>query len=222
MIAKIEGRSDELEEYTVEIREEIIKEIDAANIITRNRYGALVLNTEDLPIFDIDEPKLGFFGWLFGLKADLQRKELIYQQVREVANRPEFSNIGFRIYETKKGARVILDGISKAAGSEEIAKLFDLLNADSLYQTLCLRQKCYRARLTPKPLNIGVKQKKVPFPRTDFQQTDLEKWLASYEQRAERYATCRLVEAIRSAKANRGAIAYHDEITRANSEMPLG
>lgn len=35
-----------LENYEIEIREELVKRIDAQNAITRNRYGALILNCE--------------------------------------------------------------------------------------------------------------------------------------------------------------------------------
>ncbi len=41
---KIEGKHDAFDDYEVAIREEIIEQIDPENMISRNRYVALVLN----------------------------------------------------------------------------------------------------------------------------------------------------------------------------------
>ena len=54
---KIKGEKHLFDEYEAEIREEILRIIDDRSAITRNRYGAQVLNTEDLMILDIDKPK---------------------------------------------------------------------------------------------------------------------------------------------------------------------
>ena len=220
LLDKIKGKLNSSEDYVVEIREEVTHEINSSNVVTRNRYGALVLNSENIPIIDIDQPKLGFFG-LFNFYRGLEnRKKKIYSQVKALASRAEFSKMGFRIYETKRGARVILEGVSIKPESNEMARLFRLLNSDPIYAKLCLLQKCYRARLTPKPSNIRVRVKKFLYPRSESEQNKVENWLKTYEKKSENFASCRLVETIRSQSQNL-TIQYHDEITKAKSQLPL-
>jgi hypothetical protein len=48
------GKEDALADYEAAIREEIVQEVDARNLITRNRYGARVLNSENTVMIDID------------------------------------------------------------------------------------------------------------------------------------------------------------------------
>src|SRR4029079_3491054 len=59
---KIKGEKHLFDEYEAEIREEILQIIDGHSAITRNRYGAQVLNVENLLILDIDKPKSSFVG----------------------------------------------------------------------------------------------------------------------------------------------------------------
>src|SRR6185369_17937518 len=47
---KIAGERNLFEDYESEIREEILQTIDDHSVITRNRYGARVLNVEKLMI----------------------------------------------------------------------------------------------------------------------------------------------------------------------------
>src|SRR5262245_58207179 len=49
---KIAGERHLFENYEVEIREELLRIIDDHSAITRNRYGAQVLNTENMLILD--------------------------------------------------------------------------------------------------------------------------------------------------------------------------
>ena len=55
------------------IREETLLELSSRNIVTRNRYGAEVLNSTQLVFIDVDgdlPSGKGFFGWLGGLFSD--------------------------------------------------------------------------------------------------------------------------------------------------------
>jgi hypothetical protein len=65
---KIKGEKHLFDEYEAEIREEILQIIDNHSAITRNRYGAQVLNVEKILILDIDKPKTSF-GDLFRKKV---------------------------------------------------------------------------------------------------------------------------------------------------------
>src|SRR5215510_16559935 len=84
---KIAGEKHLFDEYEVEIREELLRIIDDHSAITRNRYGAQVLNTENTMILDIDKPRAtsGGLGGLFKKKDPRSPKEQIFEMVKNLA-----------------------------------------------------------------------------------------------------------------------------------------
>jgi hypothetical protein len=175
---KIKGEKHLFDEYEVEIREEILKIIDDHSAITRNRYGAQVLNAERLLILDIDKPKSSF-GDLFKKKEAGQDKQKIFDMVKKLASASKYQAYGFRLYETYQGARVIVLGRDFDPRDRDTAKMMSEFHCDRLYMTLCQKQACFRARLTPKPYRMKMRRYKVQFPR---EENDLEfqQWLAEY------------------------------------------
>lgn len=210
---KIAGEKRLFEEYEVEIREEVLKVVDDRAVITRNRYGAQVLNVEKLMILDIDGPKAaGGLGGLFGKKKDKRsRKAEIFDMVRKLAA-TKYSQYGFRVYETFRGARVIVLGRDFDPRDDATKKMMVEFNCDPLYALLCGKQDCYRARLTPKPSRVRVRGIKVKFPRegTDNQ---LEQWLAEYENASRNFSVCKLVEQISASQSVPDVVRLHDELT---------
>src|SRR5512134_1454576 len=93
---KIKGEKHLFDEYEAEIREEILQIIDDHSAITRNRYGASVLNIENLMILDIDKPKptSGGLGGLFKKKDPRNPKEQIFDTVRQLAATPKYQEYG--------------------------------------------------------------------------------------------------------------------------------
>jgi len=63
-----------------------------------------------------------------------------------------------------QGARVIVLGRNFDPRDRETKKMMDGFNCDPLYTRLCLKQGCYRARLTPKPYRMKMQAYKVRFP----------------------------------------------------------
>jgi hypothetical protein len=61
------GRGEAADSYAYgsqPVREEIIRSVGEAGeraeaVVTRNRYGALILNTAQVPFIDIDDPPVG-------------------------------------------------------------------------------------------------------------------------------------------------------------------
>ena len=209
---KIAGEQQLFEDYQVEIREEVLKTVDDHAVITRNRYGAQVLNVERLMILDIDEPKAaGGLGGLFKKRDKRSRKAEIFDMIRKLAT-TKYGQYGFRIYETYRGARVIVLGRDFDPRDDATKKMMVEFNCDSLYALLCGKQDCYRARLTPKPSRIKVRGLKVKFPRegTDNQ---LEQWLAEYENASRNFSVCKLVEQIGASQSVPEVVRLHDELT---------
>ena len=210
------------------IREETLLELSSRNIVTRNRYGAEVLNSTQLVFIDVDCPlpsSGGLFGWIMDLfsnspSQDTESEELA--RVAKLAAKAGHAQTHIRIYRTKAGYRLMLlncDIEGKSSG--ELMKAF---HADPLYADLCRIQNCYRARLTPKPYRIRQRKCRFNYPETD--ETILEtqrKWLDEYNTKIVNFATCRYIGSLNGPNgiAVNDAARYHDERTNAMSNLPL-
>ena len=217
IIKKITGDHHAMDSYEVAIREEIIREIDSKAVITRNRYGAQVLNVQDIMILDIDKPKTSFFDIFQKQKDD---KTKIIEMVRSLAKKEIYQTYGLRIYETFKGIRVIFLGGTFIANALETKKIMDEFNCDALYTLLCNKQDCFRARLTPKPRRLKLPWPKVKFPRNSQEDATLQTWLNTYETASRNYSVCKFVEQIGSGYMPE-AVRLHDEMTGAYLQQNL-
>jgi len=216
---KIKGEKHLFDEYEVEIREEILRIIDDHSAITRNRYGAQILNVEKLLILDIDKPKTSF-GDLFRKKDAGQDKLKIFDMVRKLASTLKYQGYGFRIYETYQGARVIVLGKEFDPRDRETSQVMSEFNCDQLYMTICQKQRCFRARLTPKPYRMNMRRYKVPFPR-ESEDTELQQWLADYERESRNFNVCKFIEQVGARHFVNDVVRLHDDITGANFRQPL-
>ena len=214
-------------------REPVLHEIkneagETAAVITRNSYGCLVLNTARVMFVDVDlpEPKRpGLLGRLFGGKpaAPAQTAEGAMAKVEEWVR--HHSDWGWRIYRTRAGLRLLATHAlfePEAAVSEGV---FDALGADPLYRQLCKTQKCFRARLTPKPWRCGVRRKPERWPFPDARaEKSFQKWDAQYQSYSFNWATCEFLKAIGNGEVHPGVQAIlktHDEMTKANVKSQL-
>lgn len=206
---------DELQEedYSVLLLEPVIETLDGSNVITRNRYGVQVLNSTSLCFVDVDAFPLSLgdtLRGLFGRKVTPEEKLL--QRLRELCEADE--SLGARLYRTHHGWRVMLVGAGITPDSDRMHDLFKALHADALYESLCERQQCWRARLTPKPYRVGITR----FPRPmDSEATDSEEariWLQKYESLCQGKAVCRLVDCMGRAIQS-PLVELHDRMTQA-------
>ena len=214
---KIEGDETGLEGYEAEIREEILKVIDDKSIISRNRYGAQVLNTERLMFLDIDNPKFDLLG-LFK-RGPKDPKEKIFEMVRKLAS-TKYSMLGFRLYETFAGARVIVLGRDFDPRDQDTYNLMHEFNTDPLYAMLCQKQNCYRARLTPKPNRIKVKAYRVKYPRQE-DEAKFQAWLKDYEYKSQGYSVCKFIEQVGASYSPTEVVRLHDDMTGVGYNLPL-
>jgi hypothetical protein len=160
------------------VREPVVETIgerpDA--LITRNLYGALCLNTEDVVFVDVDDPE----------DANLERIR------RAAAAHPGW---GMRVYRTSAGFRVLGTHARMSPTGGEIGTIFDALGADPLYRKLCAAQESFRARLTPKPWRIGAGRIPARFPyRDDDAAQRAAGWVSQYDQLSRGHAVCQLLE----------------------------
>ena len=206
---KIAGEKHLFEDYESEIREEILQTIDDHSVITRNRYGARVLNVENLMILDIDKPKPT--GGLFKKKDTRPPKEQIFEMVKNLAT-TKYSQYAFRIYETYQGARVIVLGREFDPRDRDTKKMMDEFNCDPLYTMLCIKQGCYRARLTPKPSRMKFRSYKVKYPR-EGDDGEFQRWVSEYEGMSRSFSVCKFIEQVGASHYVTEVVRLHDEVT---------
>ena len=157
-------------------------------VLTRNGYGALVLNTERVMFIDIDVPE-GRKVLFFGKGTDERRKERA-KQVEEAVKKRACPPV--RIYETAGGLRLVaLDKTYDPTGAEA-GKIMEALGADPLYLRLCRAQQCFRARLTPKPWRIRFPNPPFRFPEAP-EASPYKDWLEKYEKAGASYRVCNLL-----------------------------
>ena len=230
------------------LREEIVETFthdDAeAAVITRNRYGCLVLNTPTVCFVDVDYPPAkrgaasgGLLAALLGLFSAQKRQEraavaaaaasAIQQAtldgVRQwFARHPERA---FRVYQTAAGLRLLFtDGVYDPK-SPAVASLLNELGSDPLYRRLTLKQESFRARLTPKPWRCGCRRPPLGYPweQPEDEQT-YRRWQENYERAAQAFGTCRFVEALGAGASNdliERVVALHDQYTCGAGDMAL-
>jgi hypothetical protein len=186
------------------IREELIEEFfDAAGerlaVITRNRYGALVLNTERVLFGDIDLPSENLLLRLCNRLGRRARDKHYFLEAMRAFHieHPEFV---FQVYETRAGLRFIVTNREIRPDGPEVELLFQQLQVDRLYTRLCRTQLCFRARLTPKPWRIGLPRPTARFPfSSDLKQRSFNFWLAQYVAKSRNACAARRLERIGSA-----------------------
>ena len=203
-------------------------------VVTRNVYGALVLNARDLMFVDIDRDHsrsaqgsggglVGGIMSLFSKSASAAPAESpMAAEVRRIA---EGRDIGVRLYKTAGGYRAMITSRIFRAASPESESLLKEFGSDPLYVRLCRVQESFRARLSPKPWRCNSRTPPVQFPfETSADQQAFRDWEAGYSEKASRHATCEYLAALGPAQPLAGfsnLIAFHDEQTKAFSGLPL-
>jgi hypothetical protein len=111
------------------------------------------------------------------------------------------------------------------ADSAVAADVFEALGADPLYRKLCTTQKCFRARLTPKPWRCGLRSKPERWPWLNEKCEKLfQKWEARYLSYSSNWATCELLRPIGNSTVHpevHSILKLHDGTTRMGSKLQL-
>jgi len=215
-------------------REQVLQEHknsagELSSVVTRNSYGCLVLNTTRVMFVDIDlpEPKrTGFLQKLFGKPAvpppAMGQNEALAKIENWTRNHPDW---GWRIYRTRAGLRLLATQAPVEADSDAADEVLTALGADPLYHKLCKTQKCFRARLTPKPWRCGVRGKPERWPWLDARaESKFQKWEKLYQSYIFNWATCELLRQIGNPAVHpeiQPIIKFHDEATRVESKLQL-
>jgi hypothetical protein len=188
-------------------------------VLTRNRYGAPVLNSRRLFMADVDlaEPKPSLKFWAKPVDPALAALD----NVRSWATA---NGATLRAYRTPAGLRLLRTDRAIDAQSDAAMDDLQALDSDPLYRALCRRQQCFRARLGPKPWRAGMNSPPDTWPRDAQAQGRFDEWLAEYEETSRDYAACRYVETMGNAPVAAelaALVATHDEMSGALSGREL-
>lgn len=190
-------------------------------LITRNRYGAPVLNARALAIIDIDLPAPAGRGLAFWKKPVDPADEAL-ARVREWQQRNTRASL--RVYRTPNGFRILRTDEAIPADTPEGERLLQELGNDPLYAALCKRQQCYRARLGPKPWRLPLPAPPNNFPREGAEQARFAEWLARYEGIGGLFAACRYVQTLGEdyvAEPLKPLVRAHDLMSGALTDKAL-
>ena len=165
-------------------------------VITRNVYGAFVLNAANVMFIDIDRPQQksgGLFGRLFGKKQAEPTEDPTLERIGRVIG--GYPHLAMRLYETAAGYRGVITNRTFEPTADETHQLLTAFESDELYVRLCRSQECFRARLSPKPFRIGMPNPPRQYPWIDEdRRRDFEQWDVHYQERATAFRVCDLVE----------------------------
>lgn len=206
--------------------------------VTRNRYGALVLNTADCVIIDADIPpetprphskRGGLLSWLWGapppqpaFEAQESSADRRLAQIKNVA--ASYSQMSFRIYRTRAGFRVFLLDRRLPPNDPLAIQLLEAFEADQNYRNLCRVQQSYRARLTPKPFAMNLDYPPFHFPYNEHTEEAAKHWLQRYETASESYRVCQWIADVGPGEVDPEVeflINLHDESCRVQAKLPL-
>ncbi|PKN24068.1 MAG: hypothetical protein CVU65_12840 [Deltaproteobacteria bacterium HGW-Deltaproteobacteria-22] len=133
-----------------------------------------------------------------------------------------------RVYRTPAGFRVLVMHGTFAPDDPAVTAFFEALGTDRVYVRMCRKQKCFRARVSPKPWRIGQKTHILPsrgvWPVSPEVAPRRRAWIAEYDSLARDFASCRFVEELGAGRLDPKAEAVrrlHDDACRAHSELPL-
>ena len=139
------------------------------------------------------------------------------------------SDWNLRLYETPAGLRLMATHKTFDPTSAQVQEFFSAVRVDSCYQRMCVRQRCFRARLTAKPWRIGIAAHMRPrpgvWPVAPERKAARDAWIQTYEQTAQSYAACRFIMALGSGQTDpqlRDVIELHDQLSQAlRPQLPI-
>ncbi|MCU0725289.1 MAG: hypothetical protein MUE73_05805 [Planctomycetes bacterium] len=209
------------------LREETIEELRGAGggtaaVLTRNGYGALVLNAGRVLFADIDFPVDPAAGRRAAKEADAcEARGLLALDAWSKAH-PGF---GLRVYRTFGGLRCLATtDLFDPADSSTLA-LLQSLGSDPLYTRLCRDQDCFRARLTPKPWRMGLGHPPGRWPFSDRRAEERHRdWEREYVAAARSFAVCRPLGHFGPDGPGADArivLDAHDRLSGCHADLPL-
>lgn len=211
--ARLKPISDAIYGYTSGKIEPVVHVIEPEkDWVVRNSYDALIWVSTHIPILDIDlaeDP--GDCGAIVGEFPACRWRSLLANKIFRYMKDLQWD---YRLYSTCNGFRLILTNYTADASTFSEDSVFwtalSGLPIDRNYRDLCIKQKCFRARLSTKPWRSEAKLSWV----NSINDTELENY--RYSVNGEIGIT-RVVERPFNALSDNEAINFHDILTGAEN-----
>lgn len=132
-----------------------------------------------------------------------------------------------RVYRTPQGLRVLVTHRTFDPNEPEVLECFRALAVDTRYANMCRKQKCFRARVSPKPWRANVcriRPRPGVWPLTGPALADRVGWVAEYSAACAGFASCRYLDTLGRGgvhPAARPVLELHDRLCKATSDLPL-
>lgn len=192
-------------------------------VVTRNRYGAPVLNSARMAIVDIDfHDQRGCLSVLAFWRSKPDHEAIALARVTAWSQATPQASL--RVYRTPFGLRVVRTDCVTDPESAETAAMFEALDADRLYRALCRRQQCFRARLGVKPWRVGLPLPPSGFPRRADTEAAFEAWVRAYTDISSGFAACRYLGDFGGSTVAlelQPELDAHDILSEAHSGRPI-
>lgn len=132
-----------------------------------------------------------------------------------------------RVYRTPNGFRVLAMHQTFHPDQEASYEFMSAIGSDKLYMRMCRNQKCFRARVSPKPWRIGVdriRPRPGIWPIRDERMNDRRRWVDNYNRKSEGFASCKYETTVGNGRTDRkceSVRAVHDRLSGAERSVPI-
>ncbi len=132
-----------------------------------------------------------------------------------------------RVYRTPMGYRVLAMHSTFDPTAEEPFSFMEALKSDPLYIRMCRNQKCFRARISPKPWRIEIEHIRPrpgiwPVKREHLDKR--QRWISEYERKSAGFASCEYVATFGEGRMSidcERVRAIHDRYCKTESGLPI-
>jgi hypothetical protein len=134
------------------------------------------------------------------------------------------ATLSMRVYRTCSGLRCLMTQLRADPKAEATVERMRAFGADPLYVALCMRQECFRARLTPKPWRCGMRPLRFCYPWDESNMPRARMWYDEYARKTSDFATCALIEQLGGPSMDdeiARVVEFHDRATRVGSKLEL-
>lgn len=132
-----------------------------------------------------------------------------------------------RVYRTPMGYRVLAMHSIFDPTKEEPFSFMETVRSDPIYMRMCRSQKCYRARISPKPWRIGVEHIRPRpgiWPIKPEHVEQRRQWVTEYERTSAAFASCKYVTTLGDGRTSMNCEqvrVIHDRYCNPDSNLPI-
>lgn len=132
-----------------------------------------------------------------------------------------------RVYRTPLGYRVLAMHSTFDPTKEETFTFMESVLSDPIYVQLCRSQKCFRARISPKPWRIGIghiRPQPGIWPIKPEHMERRRRWVNEYERKSAAFASCQYITTLGDGRASSDCErvrVVHDRYCKPDSNLPI-